>query len=129
MLLTTKFYNYLGCFFNKYIIEFANYIFIGGDFVREKHKSDFLLNTAEVSVDIGKRELREHRHSRFEIVHFRKGQGIYTVNGKNFSIKPDDVFVFSSNEQHCITDVSESLEFVNLHFEPRFFWGSRFESF
>ena len=97
--------------------------------MREKHKSDFLLNTAEVNVDIGKRELREHRHSRFEIVHIRKGQGIYTVNGKNFSIKPDDVFVFSSNEQHCITDVSESLEFVNLHFEPRFFWGSRFESF
>ena len=96
----------------------------------DKNKHDFLLAANEVKVmDIGKRELREHRHSKFEIVHFRKGTGVYSVNGHNYSIKPDDVFVFSSNEQHCITEIIEPLEFVNIHFEPRFFWGSRNESF
>ena len=95
----------------------------------EKHKNEFLLTAVEVNVDKGKRMLREHRHSRFEIVHFRKGEGIYSVNGRNYSIKPNDVFVFSSNEQHCITDIFTPLQFVNIHFEPRFFWGSQFESF
>ena len=96
----------------------------------DKNKYDFLLTANEVKVkDIGKRELREHRHSKFEIVHFRNGSGVYSVNGHNFSIKPDDVFVFSSNEQHCITEIIEPLDFVNIHFEPRFFWGSRIESF
>ncbi len=96
----------------------------------DKNKYDFLLTANEVKVkDIGKRELREHRHSKFEIVHFRNGEGVYSVNGQNFSIKPDDVFVFSSNEQHCITEIKEPLDFVNIHFEPRFFWGSRTESF
>ncbi len=95
----------------------------------EKQKSEFLLWANEVKVDIGKRLLREHRHSRFEIVHFRNGSGVYSVNGHNYSIKPDDIFVFSSNEQHCIVDVIEPLDFVNIHFEPRFFWGSRIESF
>lgn len=96
----------------------------------EKNKYDFLLTANEVRVkDIGKRELRDHRHSKFEIVHFRKGKGVYSVNGHNFSIREDDIFVFSSNEQHCITEIIEPLEFVNIHFEPRFFWGSRNESF
>lgn len=95
----------------------------------EKNKSEFLLTAVEVNVDKGKRMLREHRHSRFEIVHFRKGEGIYVVNGHSYSIKPNDVFVFSSNEQHCITDIFEPLEYVNVHFEPGFFWGSRSESF
>lgn len=96
----------------------------------DKTKYDFLLTANEVKVsDIGKRELREHRHSKFEIVHFRSGTGVYSVNGHNYSIKPNDVFVFSSNEQHCITEIIEPLNFVNIHFEPRFFWGSRFESF
>ena len=95
----------------------------------EKSKAEFLLTAVEVKVDKGKRMLREHRHSRFEIVHFRKGEGIYVVNGRSFSIKPNDVFVFSSNEQHCITDIFEPLDFVNIHFEPRFFWGSGFDSF
>ena len=98
--------------------------------MNDKNKYDFLLTANEVKVsDIGKRALREHRHSKFEIVHFRSGAGIYSVNGHNYSIKPNDVFVFSSNEQHCITEIIEPLEFVNIHFEPRFFWGSRFESF
>ncbi len=95
----------------------------------DRIKSEFLLTAVEVNVDKGKRMLREHRHSRFEIVHFRRGEGIYVVNGHSYSIKPNDVFVFSSNEQHCITDIFEPLEFVNIHFEPRFFWGSRLESF
>ena len=95
----------------------------------EKQKNEFLISAVEVNVDKGKRMLREHRHSRFEIVHFRSGEGIYSVNGHNYSIKPNDVFVFSSNEQHCITDIFTPLEFVNIHFEPRFFWGSRLESF
>lgn len=97
--------------------------------IKEKNKDVYLLRATEVAVPKGKRMIREHRHSRFEIVHFRSGEGIYAVNGKNYSIKSGDVFVFSSNEQHCITEIYEPLEFVNIHFEPRFFWGSSLESF
>lgn len=97
--------------------------------IKEKGRDIYLLRATEVAVEKGKRMIREHRHSRFEIVHFRSGKGIYVVNGKNYSIKSGDVFVFSSNEQHCITEIYEPLEFVNIHFEPRFFWGSSLESF
>lgn len=97
--------------------------------IKEKNKGNYLLTATQVSVPKGKRMVRKHRHSRFEIVHFRKGSGIYSVNGHNYSIKANDVFVFSSNEQHCITEIYDRLEYVNIHFEPRFFWGSTFESF
>lgn len=97
--------------------------------IKENGREIYLLRATEVTVDKGKRMIREHRHSRFEIVHFRKGSGIYVVNGKNYSIKQGDVFVFSSNEQHCITEIHQPLEFVNIHFEPKFFWGSSQEGF
>ena len=95
----------------------------------EKQRGEFLLSAVEVKVGKGKRDFREHRHSRFEIVHFRSGEGVYAVNGHNYSIKPNDVFVFSSNEQHCITEMATELNFVNIQFEPSFFWGSKIESF
>lgn len=68
------------------------------------------------------RTLRKHSHTLFEVMMVLNGSGIYTTNSGDLPIQQGDVFVFSSNEFHCITEVSnEGLEIVNLHFEPRFF--------
>ena len=72
------------------------------------------------------RSVIEHRHLPFEIVLFKSGNGLYSTKSGTHDIKADDVFVFASNEQHCITDVldGEAFAFMNIHFEPRYVWGS-----
>jgi hypothetical protein len=45
-------------------------------------------------------------------------------------MSPGDIFIFSSNEYHCITEVGEKgLKLTNLHFEPRYLWGTSTDSF
>ena len=88
-----------------------------------------LLKMWNVNIEERVREYVRHSHTRFEITVVNSGTGEYTTENAVYPVAPGDVFVFSSNEQHCITDVLEPLEFVNIHFEPRFFWGSRYESF
>ncbi len=72
-----------------------------------------------------------HRHLQFEIVLFRSGRGVYNTRSGILDIEPNDIFVFSSNEQHCITEISdgEPFSFMNLHFEPRYVWGSKYNGF
>lgn len=76
------------------------------------------------SVNAGKRIYREHHHTAFEISVFMSGSGTYSVNSKNYSFMAGDVFVFSSDEVHCITEVAEGEKFdlVNIQFEPRYIW-------
>lgn len=97
----------------------------------ELHSSDgsTLLKMWKVSVQPGVRPLVRHSHIRFEITLITSGSGIYTVGDMEYPIKPDSIFVFASNEQHCITKVDENgLEMINLHFEPRYLWGRSFDS-
>ena len=97
----------------------------------ELHSSDgsTLLKMWKVSVQPGVRPLVRHSHIRFEITLITSGSGIYTVGDKEYPIKPDSIFVFASNEQHCVTKVDENgLEMINLHFEPRYLWGRSFDS-
>ncbi len=84
-----------------------------------------LLHMWRVTVPCGMRTLRRHNHLSFEITLVASGEGQYTVGDRLYPMKAGDIFVFASNEQHCITDVSAG-EFVivNLHFEPRLLWGS-----
>lgn len=89
----------------------------------ELHSSDgsTLLKVWKVSVQPGVRPLVRHSHIRFEITLITSGSGIYTVGDMEYHIKPDSIFVFASNEQHCVTKVDENgLEMINLHFEPRY---------
>lgn len=84
-----------------------------------------MLKLFNVHVPSGKREFKKHKHIEFEIVLFKSGEGIYRTLNKSYSIKAGDIFLFSSNEIHCITEISNKEEMVlmNIHFEPRFIWS------
>ncbi len=80
-----------------------------------------LLKMWQVQVEPGRRLLQCHSHTRFEIVLVESGGGDYTTDCGVLPMEPGDVFVFASNEFHCITDVKpEGLVITNLHFEPRY---------
>ena len=88
-----------------------------------------LLKMWTVRVKSGKRPLRKHSHIRFEISKVLSGSGTYSVGSKTYDIKKGDMFVFTGNEQHCITNVDENgLQIINLHFEPRYLWGKASDS-
>ena len=88
-----------------------------------------LLKLWESSPESGRRPLCQHSHIFFEIALVVSGSGTYSVGGREYSIERDSVLVFSSNEQHYITDIGESgLKIINLHFEPRLLWGRSFDS-
>ena len=68
------------------------------------------------------RENTEHRHTAFEISIIAKGHGVYRVGNQIYHFSPGDVFLFSTNEAHCITETVDELQIINLQFEPRFIW-------
>ncbi len=63
-----------------------------------------------------------HHHTECEISVFLSGAGTYTVCGKNYSFSAGDVFVFGSNEEHCLTEITEDMELLNVQFEPYLMW-------
>lgn len=76
-----------------------------------------------------RRENTEHRHGAFEISIVVKGHGVYRVGEKVYRFEPQDVFLFSTNEAHCITEAVDELQIFNLQFEPRFIWGPGHDTF
>jgi len=80
-----------------------------------------LLKMWEVSVPEGHRPLNKHQHLSFEIMMVTSGSGIYTTASGSYPLLPGDMFVFSSNEWHCITEVEKTgLNITNLQFTPTF---------
>lgn len=80
-----------------------------------------LLKMWSVNVDRSVRPFIRHSHTRFEITVIDSGSGEYTTENAVYPIFPGDVFVFSSNEIHCITKIDDGgLTITNLHFEPRY---------
>lgn len=78
-----------------------------------------LLKMWSITIDHQDRPFLKHAHTRFEITVVDEGSGEYTTEHKVYPMRPGDVFVFSSNEVHCITQTgSEGLTITNLHFEP-----------
>ncbi len=69
-----------------------------------------------------KREYREHHHTECELSVLLAGSGTYLVNGRAYPFQKGDVFLFGSNEPHCITEITEDMELLNLQFEPRLLW-------
>ena len=65
-----------------------------------------------------------HHHTECELSLFISGSGLYTVNGKEYPFQSGDMFLFGSNETHCITDVYTEVDVLNIHFEPRILWES-----
>lgn len=76
-----------------------------------------------------RRENTEHRHTAFEISTIARGHGQYRVGERVYRFAPEDVFLFSTNEAHCITEAMDDLQVINLQFEPRFIWMPGHDTF
>ena len=81
-----------------------------------------IIKTFHSSVAPTKRTYNEHHHTECEISIFLSGSGIYSVHGIEYTFGPGDMFLFGSNETHCITEIYEELDLLNIHFEPRILW-------
>lgn len=80
-----------------------------------------LLKMWSIDVDSQSRPYVKHSHTRFEITVVNHGSGKYTTERNVYPMEPGDVFIFSSNEFHCITQTGpKGLSITNLHFEPRY---------
>ena len=76
-----------------------------------------------------KRPLQRHSHTAFEIMAVIEGGGVYETKLGTIPFGKGDVFVFSSNETHYITEINNTgLKMLNLHFESRYLWGKSYDS-
>jgi len=74
----------------------------------------------QVIVPGGYRGLREHRHINYEIGLALEGNGTYRTTKGDREINKGDIFVFTSNEPHCITNItSDNLKLLNVQFSNR----------
>ena len=81
---------------------------------------DTPLRMWHVSVNKDHQPTINHRHTNFEI---------YSTDKASYQMEKGDVFVFSSNESHCISSVgAEGLEILNLQFKPIYLLGKKRES-
>lgn len=88
-----------------------------------------LLRLFDVTVPMHIRPLVKHRHTQLEIGYVVSGSGSYSVGNVIHPMEEGDVFVFSSNEFHCITEISSpSMNILTLQFEPRYLFGASFDS-
>lgn len=69
-----------------------------------------------------KREQLDHHHTECELSVFLSGTGTYAVKGKEYDFKAGDVFLFGSNEAHCITEIREDMDLLNVQFEAKLLW-------
>lgn len=90
---------------------------------------DILLKMYNVTTSFHVRPISKHRHTQFEIAYVQSGTGTYCVGSKTYPIAEGDVFVFSSNEFHYITEVTSApISLLTVHFEPCYLFGSSFDS-
>lgn len=73
--------------------------------------------------------VRQHRHTEFELSLILSGKGIYKTENGNFDIQEDDIFLYSTNEYHCITDIFPDgdnlyMKLLNIHFSPSYIMGT-----
>lgn len=69
-----------------------------------------------------KRPYQAHHHTECELSFFLRGSGMYRLANRQFPFQAGDVFLFGSNEAHCITELYEDMDLLNIHFEPRILW-------
>ena len=81
-----------------------------------------LLRSFHSTVQSGKRGHREHHHTECELSLLLSGSGVYAAPGQEYEFAAGDVFLFGSNEAHCITEVTSDLDLLNFQFEPRLLW-------
>ena len=72
-----------------------------------------------------KNNFRHHKHTEFEFSLILSGSGNYKIGGKVYDIQKNDVFIFGTNEQHCITDIEEGgMNILNIHIQPSYMWDT-----
>ncbi len=75
-----------------------------------------------------KRQKRMHRHTEFEISLILSGKGVYSTTSGEYSFEKGDIFLFSTNEYHYITDIEydeqECFRILNIQFAPAFIYTS-----
>ena len=69
-----------------------------------------------------KRPYSAHHHTEYELSVFLAGEVIYTVGKNKYRFRVGDVFLFSSDEEHCITEIYTEMDLLNLQFEPYILW-------
>ena len=69
-----------------------------------------------------KRVYNAHHHTQCEISIFLSGEGVYKVGKKSYDFTAGDIFLFGSNEEHCITEITSSIDLLNVQFEPYLLW-------
>ncbi|MEE1049910.1 MAG: AraC family transcriptional regulator [Clostridia bacterium] len=84
--------------------------------------NSIIIKTFHSEVSPVKRLYNEHHHTECELSLFISGKGIYKTREREYSFKSGDMFLFGSNEAHCITEISEEINLLNIHFEPRILW-------
>jgi AraC-like DNA-binding protein len=93
------------------------------------NRGDVLLKMFDVTTSFHTRPVSKHRHTQFEIAYVLSGTGTYCVGSETYPIAEGDVFVFSSNEFHYITEVTSApINLLTLQFEPCYLFGSSFDS-
>ena len=93
------------------------------------NRGDVLLKMFDVTTSFHTRPVSKHRHTQFEISYVLSGTGTYCVGNENYPIREGDIFVFSSNECHYITEVTSApINLLTVHFEPCYLFGSSFDS-
>lgn len=76
-------------------------------------------------------EFIPHSHPELEIGYFKSGSGIYTVKGKQYEIRPGDIFLFNSDELHKITTIRAGtpMQTLAILFQPRLAWDTLTDDF
>lgn len=87
------------------------------------HFGNLILRVFRSSAVARQNLIRQHRHTEFEISLILSGTGIYRTENGNYDIRSGDIFLYSANEYHCISDITpdpgyDCMELLNVHFSP-----------
>ncbi len=86
-------------------------------------KGRFLMRSYFSTAQTRLNQFRIHHHAECELSAIIAGTGIYHSNNKTYKLEPGSVFLFSGDEEHCITDIYSQCEMLNIHFVPRLLWA------
>ncbi len=86
-------------------------------------KGRFLMKSYFSTAQVRKNQFRIHHHAECELSAILSGHGIYHSNQRTYPINPGDIFLFSGDEEHCITDIFDQCKILNIHFVPRLLWA------
>ena len=56
------------------------------------------------------RAYQAHHHTECELSFFFRGSGVYRMEDRCCEFRAGDVFLFGSNEAHCITEIREDMD-------------------